>query len=396
MQTTLAPGVDWVGAIDWNIRDFHSYDTERGATYNAYLVRDEKTVLVDTVKAPFFEQHIHRIRDLVDPAKIDYVVCNHAEPDHSSGLPQLLKAVPNAKLLCSAKCRETLGREYDAADWPFQVVKTGETLPIGRRALSFLETPMVHWPDSMMTYDAADRILFSMDAFGQHIATSGRFDDENDLYLLLSEAKTYYANIVLPYSTFVRKTLEGAAKLDIGQIAPSHGVVWRGHVADILRLYGAWSAGRNRPKVVVLYDSMWDATARMAEAILEGASVAGVETMLLHLRRTNLTRVATEILDAAAIAVGSPVLNQTMMPSVAAALAYVQGLRPANKAGMAFGSYGWSAKGGADGVQACLEAMKWEILHPPIRACYRPDAAILDECRRAGALLAEHSRSAVS
>lgn len=391
MNTTLRQGIDWVGYVDWLARDFHGYVTERGATYNAYLVRDVKTALIDTVKAPHAEQLLENVAAFTDPSRIDYVVCNHAEPDHAGGLSRVMQAVPNATLLCDKKCAVVLSQHHNTSGWRIQAVASGDTVSLGKRTLQFLETPMVHWPESMFTYIPEERLLFSMDAFGQHFASSQRFDDQVSLCTVMEEAKAYYANIVMPFSRQVAAALDKAAELDIEMIAPGHGVVWRSHVPAILEAYRNWVDCRPKPKVLVIYDTMWESTAQMAAAIHEGASLPGVEAHFIHIRRTNLTRIATDVLDAAAVAFGSSTLNQGMMPMAGAALTYLKGLRPAGKVGLAFGSYGWS-KGGAETVEEYLKAMKWEILREPIRAQYRPTEEVLDECRAAGRMLAEKAR----
>ena len=389
-STTLKPGIDWVGFVDWNVRDFHGYNTERGATYNSYLIQDEENALIDTVKAPYVDSLMAHIRSHAPLENLRYVVCNHAEPDHSSGLPGLLKELPELFVVCNAKCRAILEQYYDASDWRFKVVENGESLSLGSRTLTFLNTPMVHWPESMATYVPEEKLLFSMDGFGQHFASSQRFDDENPLATVLEEARIYYANIVTPYSRNVLETLEAVSALPIEMIAPSHGVIWRSHVEDILTAYRNWTRCKAKPKVVVLYDSMWGSTARMAEAILEGASIEGVEAKLLGIREANLTRIATEMLDCAAVAFGSSTLNRDMLPPAAAVLSYLRGLRFTGRASFAFGSFGWS-KGGPEALDEGLKAMKWDVVRPPLRSKFRPDAACLAECRAAGRDLAERA-----
>jgi flavorubredoxin len=391
MNTTLRDNIDWVGHVDWTIRDFHGYDTERGATYNAYLVRDEKTALIDTVKAPFADQLLRNVTALTDPAKIDYVVCNHAELDHAGALPRVMQAMPRATLLCDKKCAETLAEHFDASSWKMRIVAGGDSIPLGRRTLRFIETPMVHWPESMCTCVPEEKLLFSMDIFGQHYASSERFDDETDLHTVMDEAKTYYANIVMPYGKAVQTTLEKVAGLEVDMIAPSHGVIWRTHGGQIVAAYRNWAAHRPEPKVVVIYDTMWESTAAMAQAILDGASLSGVTTRLIHIRRSNLTRIAAEVLDAAAVAFGSSTLNRGMMPMAAAVLSYLEGLRPQNKVAVAFGSYGWG-RGGPEAVDKSLRAMQWEVLREPLRACYRPTAETLEECRQIGRTLGERAK----
>lgn len=395
MDGTLRKNIDWVGCVDWTVRDFHGYNTDRGATYNAYLIRDEETALIDTVKAPFADRLLQNVSALTDLAKVDYVICNHAEPDHAGGIAQVLEALPNATLVCNKKCEVVLGRHHDSSEWKTQIVATGDTLTLGKRTLEFIETPMVHWPESMFTYVPEEKLLFSMDAFGQHYASSQRFDDEVPLCTVMEEAKTYYANIVMPFGRQVAKVLEKAAKLDIEMIAPSHGVIWRSHMAEIVKAYGNWAHFRPKPKVLVIYDTMWDSTGQMARAIHEAASEAGVAAELINVRASNLTRIATEVLDAACVAFGSSTLNQGVLPMAGAALTYLKGLKPANKAALAFGSFGWS-KGGAEAVDEDMKAMKWEVLREPIRAQYRPTAEVLDECRAAGRMLAEKAKEVAS
>ena len=394
MNTTLREGIDWVGYLDWTVRDFHSYHTERGTSYNAYLVRDEKTALIDTVKEPYADRLLKNLAALTDPSNVDYVICNHAEPDHTGALPRVMEALSRATLVCNKKCQSTLSQYYDTSPWRIRLVATGEVLPLGRRALHFVETPMVHWPESMFTYVPEENLLFSMDAFGQHYASSERFDDEVSLCTLMKEAKTYYANIVMPFGKPVAACLKKAAELDIEMIAPAHGVIWRSRAAEILKAYEDWSVCRPKPKVLVIYDTMWGSTAAMAGEILEGASLPGVEAKLIHVRRSNLTQIATEVLDAAAVAFGSATLNRGMMPMAAAVLSYLGGLRPVGKAALAFGSYGWGP-GGAEAVEAQLRAMQWEILREPLSAQYRPTPEVLNECAAAGKMLAEKAKRTV-
>ncbi|MCD8351333.1 MAG: FprA family A-type flavoprotein [Planctomycetaceae bacterium] len=388
MRKNLMPNIDWVGAVDWNVRDFHSYNTERGATYNAYLIRDEDNTLIDTVKGPFFESYYRQVVELADPASIKYLIVNHAEPDHSSALPQAVKAFPNAKIVTNKKCRDTVQKYFGGADWNWQEVKTGDSIKIGSRTLQFIETPMVHWPDSMFTYVPEDELLFSMDAFGQHVASAARFDDEIDLDIIMDEAKTYYANIVVPHSKAVKRTLDAAAGLSIKMIAPSHGVIWRKHLDSILGAYSKWATGKVRAKVAVFYDSMWESTGKIAEAITQGADMDGVATVMMHVRHNSLTRIATEFLDTAAFAFGSSTLNNLMMPAASAALVYMRGMNVQNRTGFAFGSYGWGAKGGADQVEEYMKAAGWTLNRPVLKCSYRPTQQILDEAAEAGRELA--------
>jgi len=388
MDTKVADNVFWVGFIDWAVRDFHGYKTSRGSTYNAYLVMDEKTALIDAVKAPYAAPLLEQIQAHVPLEKVDYVVCNHAEPDHSGALPDVMRACPNATLLCNAKCKDALARHYDTRDWKFQVVKDGETLSLGRRTLQFLDTPMVHWPESMVTYLVEDAILFSMDAFGQHYASGFRFDDESDMCEVMQEAKTYYANIVLPYGRPVATALKRLGGFTLKMVAPSHGVIWRSHFDNILAAYQDWMVCKPARKVVIAYCTMWGSTRLMAEAVAEGARTLPVEVKLLNVDVTHDTQIITEVMDCAAFAAGTATLNMGIMPRMAATLTYLRGLKPLGKAGFAFGSYGWAAKG-VDEAACFLATMQMAPVCEPLICRYAPDAETLEACRAAGRALAE-------
>ena len=390
MHTELKPGIDWVGYVDWSIRDFHSFDIHHGATYNSYLVQDEKVALIDTVKGHYAAQLLANIRELVPLDRVDYVICNHAEPDHSGALPAILKALPNATLVCNPVSRDILTGYFNLSDWKIKILMPGETLRLGQRTLHFNQVPMVHWPDSMFTYIPQDKLLFSNDAFGQHLASSVRFDDEWNLYDVLVEAKVYYANIVAPYGRQVLKELDTASKLNIEMIAPSHGLVWRTNCRTILDAYSDWANGQHSPKIVILFDSMWGSTTMMADSILAGANSVSpdINIQLLHVRRNTLARIATEMLDASAVAFGSPTINGQMMPTMAATLAYIKGLfRYVKKPVFAFGSYGWSI-GGVEQIVKWFEEMGWEQVDKPIRAQWRGSPECHKACFGAGRLLA--------
>lgn len=394
MTTSLCNNIDWVGYVDREIRDFHGYRTERGSTYNAYLVRDEKIALIDTVKSLYADRLLEHVSSLADPLKIDYVVCNHAEPDHSGSLPAIMEACTNAELVCDTKCKDILGMHYDTEGWSWRVVADGDTISLGKRTLSFLETPMVHWPESMFTYVPEERLLFSMDAFGQHYASDGRSDDEEPLDDIMAEAKTYFANIVMLYGKPIAKVLERASALDIEMIAPSHGIIWRKNLGTIISAYKDWVTCKPVAKVLVVYDTMWKSTQIMAEAIAEGVRERDIDVRLLNVRKDHMTEVATETLDAAAIAFGSPTLNTTLMPQMAAVLTYLKGLRPAGKAGFAFGSYGW-ARGGPKAVENYMQEMKFEILREPLESRFVPSESVLADCREAGNMLAEQAEARI-
>ena len=347
----VAKDIWWVGAIDWNERLFHGYTTEKGITYNAYLIMDEKVTLIDTAKAPFADELMARIAQVVDPAKIDIVISNHVEMDHSGSLPVVAKACPNATFYASPKGCEGLKAHYgDIAD--FKPLKTGDTLSIGARTLTFVETPMVHWPDNMVTYDATDQILFSNDAFGQHFASSKHFDVDNDMCEVMKQARKYYANIVLPYSPQAAKAAAVVKTLDLKMICPAHGVIWTEHIPDIVEAYDYFTSGTVVDKAAVIYDSMWKSTEKMAKAICEAFVEENVTAQYINLNDTHESDIMAYLMDAKYVCVGSPTLNMQMMPNVAKFLTYYRGLSPkplnAKRVGVAFGSFGWAPKGPND------------------------------------------------
>jgi flavorubredoxin len=397
MQVELKNNIFWVGFVDWDIRDFHGYQTKRGSSYNSYLIKDEKIAVIDSVKAPFAQNLLDNIAEYTPFDKIDYVVCNHAEPDHSGSIPALMKACVNAELVCNAKCKETLEMYYDTSGWKFKVIDESTELSLGEYTLTFMNTPMAHWPESMFTYIPEAKLLFSMDAFGQHYSRSERFDDEVPPGELIQEARTYYANIIMLYGNQIQKVLARASKLDIDMIAPSHGIIWRKNIPVILDAYNRWSSYQAEPKVLIFFDSMWHSTEKMAAAIYEGAKEVGVSVKKYDLKVTHITRIAEETQEAAVLAVGSPTLNKGMMPKAAEALTYLKGLSPRNKAGVAFGSYGWAPKGGATDVHDVLQDMKLDMLRDsPIQCRYVPTPEILEECRKLGNLAGQKALEIVA
>ncbi len=369
----LAKGIYQVGAVDWTCRDFHGYKTPRGVTYNSYLIVDEKVCLIDTVKAPFATELLERIREIIDPAKIDYVIVNHVEPDHSSGLPTIMEAAPQAKVILTEQGRNEVikyfGREYD-----FQVVKNGDSLAIGQHTLKFIPLPMLHWPDSMATYMEDEQILFSNDAFGQHYSTNFKFDDENELPEVFYEAKKYYANILMPFSKLVLRALDSLASLPIRMIAPSHGVVWRTHVSEIIEHYKKWGAGETDALVLVVYDTMWGSTEKMARKVLEGLTAGGVKAKLYRMAEADKSEVVAELLQARGLIIGASTLNNGMLPGMAGFLYYLKGLKPLNKKGAAFGAYGWAGGAQAD-IEMALKAagIPTEMAGPTLKWAPTPD-----------------------
>ena len=341
----ISPKVWWVGGIDWNERLFHGYTTEAGITYNAYLIMDEKITLIDTCKATFSNELVQRISQVVDPAKIDVVITNHVEMDHSGSLPVIHKIAPNAQIYASAGAGVNEVRAHFGIE--ATPVKSGDTLNIGERTLTFVTTPMVHWPDNMVTYSDVDQILFSNDAFGQHYATTKRFDDENDLCEIMKQAKKYYANIVWPYGMQAHKALEAVKGLELKMIAPSHGCIWRSHIDKILEKYEAWTTYQTEEKAVVVFDSMWHSTEMMAREICDSFIAEGISAKLIDVKASHISDIMTDLCDARYVAVGSPTLNSNMLPTVASFLTYMRGLSPKNdqRIGLAFGSYGWAPLG---------------------------------------------------
>lgn len=374
----ISPKVWWVGGIDWNERLFHGYTTEAGITYNAYLIMDEKITLIDTCKATFSNELVQRISQVVDPAKIDVVITNHVEMDHSGSLPVIHKIAPNAQIYASAGA----GVNEVKAHFGIEAtpVKSGDTLNIGERTLTFVTTPMVHWPDNMVTYSDVDQILFSNDAFGQHYATTKRFDDENDLCEIMKQAKKYYANIVWPYGMQAHKALEAVKGLELKMIAPSHGCIWRSHIDKILEKYEAWTTYQTEEKAVVVFDSMWHSTEMMAREICDSFIAEGISAKLIDVKASHISDIMTDLCDARYVAVGSPTLNSNMLPTVASFLTYMRGLSPKNdqRIGLAFGSYGWAPLGPKQ-VYEELEKAKFNLPVPVITQQWIPSEENLAE-----------------
>lgn len=380
--------VYWVGAIDWTIRDFHGYTTPHGSTYNAYLILADKITLIDTVKKPFKDEMLARIRSVVDPSRIQYIISNHSETDHSGCLPEVIDAVKPEKVFASTVGSKTL-QELFHDDHVFVPVKDGETLSLGDMNLTFMETRMIHWPDSMFSYLDKDELLFSQDAFGMHLATLERFADEIPAATLEYEGATYYANIVLPYSAIVLKALDrvAASGLKISIIAPDHGPLWRKDLGFILDLYKKWALQKPTAKAVVMYATMWHSTEAMARAVSEALAQAGVKTKLLCMNETHRSEAAYEVLDAGALIVGSPTLNNNILPQMADVLTYLKGLRPLNKIGAAFGSYGWSGES-VKHLEAILKEMKIELVAESVAVKNVPDQAVLQKCHELGKAVA--------
>jgi flavorubredoxin len=386
MITELTKGVYWVGVVDWALRHFHGYEltTHRGSSYNAYLITDEKTVLVDTVWGPFQEQLIENIREIIDPAKIDIVVANHAETDHSGALPVVMRHAPKAKVIVSKRGLESVEGHYHQP-WNFQTVQTGDKVSIGKRELIFVEAPMLHWPDSMFTYLTGDSILMPNDAFGQHYATAFRFNDEVNQEELYEEALKYYANILTPFSSMVAKKIEEvlALNLPVSMIAPSHGIIWRKDPIQIVKKYQEWAAQVPEKTAVIVYDSMWDGTRHMAEAIGRGLVSEAVPYRIFHMPTADRNDVVAEIFKAKAIIVGSPTFNQGLLPTITPILEDLKGLRFQNKIGAAFGCYGWSGES-VKIIEEHLTQCKIPVVAEGIRAKWQPKPDDLAKCEEFG------------
>ncbi len=384
----LTDTVYWVGAIDWTVRDFHGYATSGGTTYNAYLVLADKVTLVDTVKAPFEDQLLARISSVIEPSKIDYVISNHSEMDHSGCLPHMIEVIGPEKVFASPMGVKALEDHFHAG-LDIVEVGDGDEIDLGNRTVTFLETRMLHWPDSMVSYLAEEKLLFSQDAFGMHLASSERFDDEIRNWRLEHEAAKYYANILLPFSHLILKVLDriGEMGLEFDMIAPDHGPIWREKPGRILELYRKWAEQKRTKKAVVVYDTMWGSTEKMALAIADGVMASGASARVLKLRAAHRSDIATELLDAGALIVGSPTINNNIFPTMADLLVYIKGLKPKGLIGAAFGSYGWSGES-VKQLEEWLGSMGVELAAESVKAKYVPGEEILAACRAMGEAVA--------
>jgi flavorubredoxin len=386
-KTEIKPNIYWVGGIDWDIRNFHGYITQRGTTYNSYLIMDEKVTLVDTVKHYLFDEMMDRIKEIIDPEKIDYIVTNHVEMDHSGSLPKIKEIAKNAKIITSPMGEKGLKRHYKK-DWDFQVVKSGDTLNIGKRTLTFVHVPMVHWPDNMVTYIASDKLLLPNDGFGQHIASCERYDDQIGWDILKEEAMKYYGNIVMPYGDQVNKALEALGGLEIDMIAPSHGIIWRSMIPKILEEYKKWANYETEKKAVIVYDTMWGTTEKMARKLREGLLEKGVSVTMRNLKSCHISDIITNISDSKLIILGSPTINNGMLPSMGGFLTYIKGLRPRKRLGFVFGSYGWGGQAVGQ-IEEVLQDLKWELPLEGIKIKYIPDNDELENVKEIGKKLGE-------
>jgi len=386
----IKKGIYWVGVVDWNMRSFHghTYTTKRGTTYNAYLIVDEKIALVDTVYGPFAAELADKISQIVPIDKIDYIIANHVETDHSGAMPHIMKLCPKAKVYGTQKCKEGLYKNY-YGDWDFQTVKTGDTLKLGKRTLTFIEAPMIHWPDSMFTYCPEEELLLPNDAFGQHYATNQRFDDEVDECALMDEAVKYYANILWPLGSLILRKIEDVQKMGvpIKMIAPSHGIIWRKDPMKIVNAYVNWAKNTVKPKIVIAYETMWGSTEKMARAMMEGITDSGVEAKLFNVAESDRTEVIKEMLDAKGFLIGSSTHDNGMLPEMAGFMDFLKGLKPKGRLVSAFGSYGW-AGGAVALLEKALKESGLEMAQPSISAKFVPDKNETKACYDFGAAFA--------
>jgi anaerobic nitric oxide reductase flavorubredoxin len=385
----LKNGIYWVGAVDWAVRDFHGYETPRGTSYNNYLIDDDEPTLFDAVHHDFVDISIKNISRITDLQKIKHIVINHIENDHATGLEKILEIVPSANIYLTERGKNGLGRFIDLSKYKVSVVKSGDTLKIGKRTLQFIETPMMHWPDSMFTYIKEEKILISQDAFGQHIASAERFDDEFVKNYSMEELEDavidYYANILMPYGNVIKGKIEEIKKLGIGieMIAPDHGVIWRSHIDKVLSLYSDMVDAKSKLGTVIVYDTMWHGTEQMVFPIAKGLEDEGIPVIIIKLRATPKSVAVKEVWKSRGVIVGSPTLNNGIFPSVAEFLTYLKGLRPKNRLFAAFGSYGWSGEAVKD-MYEIAKSMKLEVFEPGIRVLYKPSEEDLNKCYEFG------------
>jgi putative flavoprotein len=388
MSKRVTDKVTWVGKIDWELKKFHGDElsTMEGSSYNSYLIRDKKTVLIDTVWGPYDTEFVNRLKEEIDLKEIDYIVMNHNESDHSGTLPALMREIPNTPIYCTKKGESILRGLYHQ-DWNYVNVKTGDELEIGDSKLVFVEASMLHWPDTMMTYMTGDNILFSNDVFGQHYASEMLYDDMDDISKLLHEAEKYYTNIITPFSTFVTKKLAEVQgmNLKIDLVAPSHGIIWRENIGLIMDLYAKWANNYQEDQITLIYDTMWQSTRKMAEAIAEGIHQASPNTTIkiLNAVKNDKNDILVEVFKSKAILVGSPTINNGFSYAIAGILEMIKGLKFKNKKAASFGSYGWSGEA-AKLIREFLEESKFAIVNDGIRVNWAPDQETIEQLREYG------------
>ncbi|MBV4415828.1 anaerobic nitric oxide reductase flavorubredoxin [Clostridium tyrobutyricum] len=388
MGKKITDKVTWVGKVDWGLKRFHGdeYSTHKGSSYNSYLIRDKKTVLIDTVWQPYDKEFVSRLKEEIDLKEIDYIIANHNEIDHSGALPELMREIPGTPIYCTKNGAKIIKGHYHE-DWNFVEVKTGDTLDIGQNKLIFVEAPMLHWPDTMFTYLTGENILFSNDGFGQHFATELLYNDKVDQGELYEQAIKYYANILNPFSTFVKKKINEILKLNLplSMICPSHGVIWRENPAQIVEQYLKWADSYQEDQLTFIYDTMWNSTRKMAEAIAEGIHEVSPSTVikLMNSAKYDKNDIITEVFRSKAILVGSPTINNGYLFSIGGIVEMIKGLKFKGKSASAFGSYGWSGEVVKQLTKA-LEESGFKIVDNGHRSLWIPDEKELDVCREYG------------
>jgi flavorubredoxin len=393
MSFKINDTVTWVGKIDWELKKFHGdeYSTHKGSSYNSYLIRDEKIVLIDTVWEPFTKEFIDNLKKEVDIQKIDYIVINHSEVDHSGALVDLMKEIPNTPIYCTKSGARILKGHYHQ-DWNFVEVKTGDTLDIGKHKLTFIEAPMLHWPDTMFTYLSEENMLFSNDGFGQHYASEFMYNDKVDQVELYNEALKYYANILTPFSKQVLKKIEEilSLNLQIDMICPSHGVIWRDNPIQIVKKYLEWASEYQENQITIVYDSMWNATRRMAECIAEGinGNNKDVTVKIMNSAKSDKNDIIVEIFKSKVVLLGSSTINNGILSSTASIVEMIKGFKFKNKKAAAFGSYGWSGEATKLMTEE-LEKAGLEMINSGIRELWNPDEEALNRCREFGKTIVE-------
>lgn len=388
MSFKINDNVTWVGKTDWELRSFHGdeYSTYKGSTYNSYLVRDEKTVLIDTVWQPYAKEFVDNLKKEIDLNEIDYIIINHAEIDHSGALPDLMREIPDTPIYCTKNAINSLKGHYHQ-DWNFKTVKTGDTLSLGKKDIVFIEARMLHWPDSMFSYLTGDSILFSNDAFGQHYASEFLFNDLVDQAELYQQAIKYYANILTPFSKLVENKINEVVGLNVpvNMICTSHGVIWREDPLQIINKYMEWAKDYQENQITIIYDTMWNGTRRMAEAITKGIKDVNkdVEIILHNTAKTDKNEVVTDVFKSKAILVGSPTINGGYLNSIAGILETIRGLKFKNKKAAAFGTYGWSGEQ-VKMISDELDKAGFELMNEGIKVLWNPTDDALKECYEYG------------
>ena len=394
LKKVVKNNVSWVGKVDWELRTFHGEElsTHRGSSYNSYLLEEEKTVLIDTVWLPFAEEFVTNLAAEIDLNKIDYIVVNHGEVDHSGSLPALMKRIPQTPIYCTANAVKSLKGQYHQ-DWNFRVVKTGDQLDVGNgKKLIFVEMAMLHWPDSMATFLTQDNVLFSNDAFGQHYATEMLFNDLVDSCELYGEAIKYYANILTPFSAMLRKKLAeiAALNLTIDIIATSHGALWRQNPLQIVEKYAQWANDYQENQITILYDTMWNGTKTMAERIAEGIALAdpAVVVKMFNVAKTDDNDLITEVFKSKTVVVGSPTVSNSVLHSTAGIIHLMKELKFRNKKAAAFGCYGWSGEG-VKVLNELLTGAGFTLIGDGMRNLWNPDAAAQQAAVEYGKVIAK-------